>query len=195
MRSIHWRHIVGMIGLVLTFLYCTSNPGAVQDRPETPGRLSNGTLDAQNLAIFLGIDAWVFEYEGGYPKCWVEITEEGQNTVDSRNTRLEIAETNHLPEAKKGKILLFLKRGELHSRIQSGISRSDAAAGLAQDALWWGWKGGAAGQSAVLQKTVKPKPGEEVTLLNLSNQEFKNPSAKDQPQRKVRLLFKVMLTE
>jgi hypothetical protein len=167
-------------------------PGAPTTPAEPSPRFSEGALDADNLATFLGLDVNTFEYEGGYPKCWVEITEEGQKTVGQAKV-LEIAELNRVPGAKRGKILFFLKRGLLATRIQSRSATNNAQMALPDDALWWGWKSQSSGMTE--RHPTEPKLGETVTLMKTIWAEIKDDSGKPEKPRRVQLELKAVLTE
>jgi hypothetical protein len=124
---------------------------------------ANDSLEASELADFLGITAWTFHFKGGVPESWVEVIEKGQKTV-SKSRILESREVNTVKEAQQGKILLFVRRGGIELRIHSGASSGGAGIGLSPDALWWGWNS-ASGSTERLQQPLSPQAGEEVTLL------------------------------
>ncbi|MFO0890200.1 MAG: hypothetical protein U0790_13805 [Isosphaeraceae bacterium] len=153
--------------------------------------LANAPLEAGELADFLGISSWAFAYEGGVPECWLEVQEEGQQTVKNAKL-LGIKEPNQSREAMRGKILLFLRPGNLELRINSGASSGGAGVTLPPDALWWAWKG-RAGSSQRLERPVAPKPGQDVTLMNITMDEDKAVAKDPKKPRRVQLVLKARL--
>jgi hypothetical protein len=162
-----------------------ASPDVSDDQADSGKRFTNDSLKAEELATFLGIEAWVFDYEGGFPQCWVEILEEGQNTVNGKPL-LKIEEQNRGKESARGKILLFIQRGNIKLYCGSGVT----GVGLPDNALWWGWKGFSGITTRLPQKAVTPKAGEEVVLLRQQWFEGNDPAA-----RKVQLLLKAKLSE
>ena len=143
-------------------------PCFAQEAAPAPA-IRNGELTAEELADFLGVGAWVFEYEGGRPRCWLEVEEVGQKTV-SKPKVLEVAEPNERPEAHRGKVLFFLRRGDIQLRIHSGASRGGSGIALPPEALWWGWPA-FSGSTTRLERPAAPKPGDEVVLLRYESEE------------------------
>ena len=168
----------------------TLRPALVEEAP-APGAIRNGELTADDLAEFLGVGAWVFEYEGGRPRCWLEIEEEGQKTVSKKEV-LAVEESNRRPEAYRGKILFFLRPADAQLRIHSGASRGGAGMSLPADALWWGWKS-FSGSTTRLEKPAAPKPGEAVVLLRHETQEGADDAKDPKHPRKVVLTLKMAL--
>jgi hypothetical protein len=157
-------------------------------------RVANDSLNAEQLAIYLGIDAWVFAYEGNLERCWIDIHEEGQKTVGEgvfkplESPRLE-------GQVLTGKILLFIRRGEVKLFVECGGSRSEATFGVGQDDLWWGWKSFKYGATSRLQKPVEAKVGEDVVLLTNLWQEAPSSAASAPAPKKVRLELKARFKE
>jgi hypothetical protein len=176
--------LAGVVGL-LAF-----SARAEEAKPSAGSAIRNGELTAEELADFLGVGAWVFEYEGGRPRCWLEIEEEGQKTV-SQKLVIQVEEANKRPEARRGKVLFFLRRGDLQLRIHSGASRGGAGVALPADALWWGWPS-FSGATTRLEKPAAPEPGEEVVLLRHETEE---PGRDAKDPRKVVLTLKLTVEE
>ncbi len=151
----------------------------------------NGELKAEELAEVLGIGAWVFEYEGGRPRCWLEVEEEGQKTVSKKEV-LAVEESNKTPEGRRGKVLFFVRPGDLQVRIHSGVSRGGAGIAMPPDALWWGWKS-FAGTTDRLERPAAPKPGEAVVLLRHETREGEADAKDPKKPRKVTLTLKLAI--
>jgi hypothetical protein len=167
--------------------------GLPAQAPSGRKTFANAPLEADELAEFLGITAWAFSYEGNPPRCWVEVAEEGQKTVSQRKI-LDVHEVNGGKEADHGKILFFLRPGNLELRLNSGVSHGGAGITLRQDALWWGWKA-TQGSSTRLQRPLSAKSGQEVTLLRYDMEEAKESAKDPKSPRKVRLLLKATMAE
>jgi hypothetical protein len=181
---------------VIAFFWSTSGDGRAQTGSQPPKQgqtFANGVVEAEELADFLGITIWAFVYDGGAPRCWVEVIEEGQKTV-SQPKILDTKASAQGPDGPGGKILLFLRPGNIELRINSAVSRGGAGIGLAQDALWWGWKG-SSGSSTRLQRPVALKPGQEVTLLRHDMEEAKETAKDPKKPRRVRLLLKATMEQ
>ena len=151
--------------------------------------IRNGSLSADDLAEFLGVGAWAFEYEGGRPKCLLEVEEEGQKTVSKKEV-LAVEEPNKGEAGRRGKILLFMRRTDIQLRIHSGASRGGSGMALPADALWWGWKA-FSGSTTRLEKPVAPKPGESIVLLRHEMTETGEGLANPKRPRKVVLTLKL----
>ena len=164
-------------------------PAAFAQQAAPPREIRNGSLSADDLAEFLGVSAWVFEYEGGRPKCLLQIEEEGQKTLSKKEV-LAVEEPNHGPEAHRGKILLFMRRADVQLRIHSEASRGGAGMALPPDALWWGWKS-FSGSTSRLEKPVGPKAGEPVVLLRHEMTETGEGVADPKHPRKVVMTLKL----
>jgi hypothetical protein len=161
--------------------------------PAAP-RLEKSNLEAEELADFLGIDAWTFRYSGGRVRCWLEIQEGGRTAVEPVDGVQDPNRGN--ADAEQGKILLWIRRGEIRLRVHSGASKGGYFKSLAEDALWWGWKS-SSGQEHILpvragEKGVQVKPGEEVTLLRLMRQEVRDRAHESASARKVTILLKAI---
>ncbi len=151
---------------LFSLLWCPAGNAQTQTAAQPPKQgqtFANAAIDADELADFLGITIWAFAYDGGAPRCWVEVIEEGQKTV-SQPKILDVKANPQATDGAGGKILLFLRPGNVELRINSAVSRGGAGIGLPQDALWWGWKG-SSGSSTRLERPVALKAGQEVTLL------------------------------
>ncbi|WP_165249619.1 hypothetical protein [Paludisphaera soli] len=167
----------------------STSPGRAEEGK--PGSaIRNGELTAEELADFLGVGSWVFEYEGGRPRCWLEVEEAGQKTVSQKRV-MQVEESNKGPEARRGKVLFFLRRGDLQLRINSGASRGGAGVALPADALWWGWPS-FSGSTTRLEKPAAPRPGEEVVLLRHETEE---PRQDGKDPRKVVLTLKMTVED
>jgi hypothetical protein len=159
--------------------------------PSAPGQtFANAEVDAEELAEFLGITIWAFAYDGGAPRCWVEIHEDGQKTV-SQPKVLEVRAGGPANGAG-GKILLFLRPGNLELRLNSSVSRGGAGISLSREALWWGWKA-STGSTTRLERPISLKPGQEVTLLRHDIEEAKETARDPKKPRKVQLLLKAVI--
>jgi len=152
---------------------------------EAAKSVRNGELSAEELADFLGVGVWVFEYDGGRPRCRLEIEEEGQQTVSKKEV-LVVEEPADAPDAGKGpgKILFFLRPADIQVRINSATTRGGSGLALPADALWWGWSG-FSGSTTRLEKPIDPKPGEDVVLLRYETQEAKEGAEDPEHLRKV----------
>ncbi|MDG3004103.1 hypothetical protein [Paludisphaera mucosa] len=180
--------------LSLPFVFATLCPTpvpALAEEPRPAGTVRSSSLSAEDLADFLGIGAWVFEYEGGRPKCWLEAEEVGQKTVSKKEILL-VKEANKTPGADRGKILFFLRPSDLQLRIHSEASRGGSGIALPPDALWWGWKA-FAGSTTRIEKPVAPKPGEDVVLLRYETQELEADAKDPKHPRKVVLTLKLAI--
>ncbi len=77
------------MGKMFPFVVLTALAGlggtAVLGRASQPSKevqsFANDSLEASELADFLGIAAWTFHFEGGVPESWLEVIEDGQKTV------------------------------------------------------------------------------------------------------------------
>jgi hypothetical protein len=180
--------------ILLLFLpLCWTDSTHAQTRsPVPPAQIAetfmNATVDADELADFLGISVWAFAYDGESPRCWVEVTEEGQKTV-SQPKIIDVPARQGPNAGGGGKILLFLKPGTIELRRNSRVAREGGGVGLAPDALWWGWKGGG-GSTTRLERPVALKAGQEITLLSHEMQEVKDFAKDPKNPRKVRLVLK-----
>jgi hypothetical protein len=154
---------------------------------------ANAPVETEELAEFLGITAWAFRFEGNPPRCWVEVIEENQKTV-SQPKVLDVKEPNTGKEASQGKILLFLRPGNLELRLNSGAAHGGAGIALRQDALWWGWKA-TQGASTRLQRPIAVKPGQEVTLLRYDMEEPREAARDSRKPRRVSILLKATMAE
>ncbi len=178
---------------LLFMMWCTpGTPQTTAAEPPPAGlTFTNAAIDADELADFLGITIWAFAYDGGAPRCWVEVFEEGQKTV----TQPRILDVKASPQTRDGvggKILLFLRPGNVELRINSSVARGGAGIDLSRDALWWGWKG-RSGSTTRLERPVALKPGQEITLLRHDMGEAKETAADPSKPRKVRLLLKAAI--
>ncbi len=153
--------------------------------------LANATIDTDELADFLGIKTWAFSFDGGSPHCWVEVTEEGQTTV-SRPKILELRTSQADAAADSGKILLFLRPGDIQLRVNARVSRGGAGLNLPPTALWWGWKA-YSGSATRLERPVALKEGHEITLLRYSVEEPKDVAKDPNHPRKVSLVVKAAM--
>jgi hypothetical protein len=163
MRLSLWTMLTFAVVIALAGLGGKASLGRASQPSKDVQSFANDSLEASDLADFLGIAAWTFHFEGGVPESWVEVIEDGQKTV-SKSKILESREVNTVKEAQRGKILLFVRRGGIELRIHSGVSSGGAGIGLSPDALWWGWNS-ASGSTERLQQPLSPKAAEEVTLL------------------------------
>lgn len=177
------------LGLLSIFTVSGLLPTTTAQQSAPAREIRNGSLSADDLAEFLGVSAWVFQYEGGRPKCLLEIEEEGQKTVSKKEV-LAVEEPNHGPEARRGKILLFMRRADVQLRIHSEASRGGAGMALPPDALWWGWKA-FSGSTSRMEKPVAPRPGEPVVLLRHEMTETGDGIADPKHPRKVVLTLKL----
>jgi hypothetical protein len=193
MRKLARALVCGAVGLALICGLGSAKSDASRDPAEGVPRIANDTLSAEQLATFLGIDAWVFTYEGNLLRCWIEVHEDGQKTVDREVLAKVETQQGHKP-ATDGRILLFIRRGEMKLHLQSGGGSSTAALGMGQDDLWWGWKT-FTGSTTRLHKTETPKAGEDVVLVIQDHQEAPSSDAKAPPPKKVRLQLKARFGE
>ena len=126
--------------------------------------VKRGQVDAAELAEYLGVSVWSFEYSGKLARIWVEIDAEGKKILvpdrPEDHPNLKLPPSGEHPE--KGKVNLWVKKGEIALKV-SGAYAGGHSTGFGADALWWGWP--SSGGTSWLQETVKPRPGEEVTLL------------------------------
>jgi hypothetical protein len=184
------------VGLLILPLACDLPSAMGLPGGQTGGtpRIANDTLNAEQLATFLGIDAWVFAYEGKLERCWVEIHEEGQKTVGPEVFASLEPPRGDTP-APGGKILLFLRRGEMKLFLETGKVRSAGVVTLGQDDLWWGWKGSYYGSSGRLQRTVTPEAGKDVVLVTYSQEQAPGSAANAPPPKKVQLQLKARFGE
>lgn len=180
------RRFVSLAILSITPLVVSTR---AREAAAPPREIRNGSLSAEDLAEFLGVGAWVFEYEGGRPKCLLEVEEVGQKTVSKKEV-LSVEEPNHGPDGRRGKILLFLRRADVQVRIHSEASRGGAGMALPPDALWWGWKA-FSGSTTRLEKPIAPKPGETVVLLRQEMNETGPDVADPKHPRKVVMTLKL----
>lgn len=122
-----------------------------------------GQVDAAELAEYLGVSVWSFEYSGKLARIWVEIDAEGKKILvpdrPEDHPNLKLPPSGDHPE--KGKVNLWVKKGEIALKV-SGAYPGGYATGFGADELWWGWPSRCSSWS---EQTVKPRPGEEVTLL------------------------------
>jgi hypothetical protein len=180
------RWLASITILSIAILSATS---LAQQAAAPPREVRNGALSAEDLAEFLGVGAWVFEYDGGRPRCFLEVEEEGQKTVSKKEV-LTVEETNRGPDGRRGKVLLFLRRADVQLRIHSEASRGGAGMALPPDALWWGWKA-FSGSTTRLEKPITPKTGEPVVLLRHEMTEAGDGVADPKHPRKVVLTLKL----
>jgi hypothetical protein len=179
---------------VIPLFWSTSGNGQTQTAAHPPKQgqtFANAAIEADELADFLGITIWAFAYDGGAPRCWVEVIEEGQKTV-SQPKIIDVKANSQASDGPGGKILLFLRPGNAELRINSAVSRGGAGIGLSQDALWWGWKG-SSGSSTRLERPVSLKAGQEITLLRHDMEEAKETAKDPKKPRRVRLLLKAAI--
>jgi hypothetical protein len=149
--------------------------------------ITNSALSADELAYFLGVEAWVFEYEGGSPHCWLEVSEEGQKTVEKK-VLLEVNARSG-GRGEKGRIILFIKRGEIKLRDHAESSESGASVGLNAKSLWWGWESWGGSMKRLPKTTLAA--GAEVNLLELTRTSFEPGAPKNAPaSKKVTLVLK-----
>jgi hypothetical protein len=191
MRLSMWRMIPLAVLTALLGLGGKAVLGRASQSSKEVQSFANDSLEASELADFLGISAWTFHFEGGVPESWVEVIEDGQKTV-SKPKILETREQNTVKEAQQGKILLFVRRGAIELRIHSGVSSGGAGIALSPDALWWGWKS-AAGSTDRLQQPFVPKAAEEVTLLRQTMLETADLAKDPKHPRKVVMTLKARL--
>jgi hypothetical protein len=103
---------------------------AVLGRASQPSKdvqsFANDSLEASELADFLGITAWTFHFEGGVPESWVEVIEEGQKTV-SKPKILETREHNTGPAAEEQELACLPMRsggaGNQPPAVPSGFTK------------------------------------------------------------------------
>ena len=179
---------------LISVLWCAAGnaqSGTAAQPPKEGPTFANAAIDADELADFLGITIWAFAYDGGTPRCWVEVIEEGQKTV-SQPKILDVKANLQATDGEGGKILLFLRPGNVELRINSPASRGGAGIGLSRDALWWGWKA-SSGSTTRLERPVALKAGQEVTLLRHEMEEAKDTAKNPKKPRKVSLLLKAAI--
>jgi hypothetical protein len=174
---------MGLVTIALVGTVCA-------DEPEKDGpRFSNARLEAEDLAEFLGIEVWAFSYEGPATRCWLEVTEVGQKTVNQTKI-LEVNTSGGGHDAWPGRVVLFMRPGDLQLRVKSEASSGGASVTLPGNALWWGWKS-SHGKSMRLQRPVTLEPGKAVTLLHYEKEESGSITEQGTPHRKVKLEIKV----
>ena len=191
MRLVHQKCVLIAAFSLLSGISANAQTTAAAQPPKEAPTFANAAIDADELADFLGITIWAFAYDGGAPRCWVEVIEEGQKTV-SQPKILDVKASSQAGDGAGGKILLFLRPGNVELRINSSVSRGGAGISLSQDALWWGWKA-SSGSSTRLERPVALKPGQEVTLLRHDMEEAKETAKDPKKPRKLRLLLKAAI--
>jgi hypothetical protein len=175
--------------------------GTQQAGPPERLSLEPAKLEADELANILGISSWTFQYSGGRMRCWLEITENGQKTIEPPKGLQVPAGSAAVPEKRNdkdydGRILLWWHRSEKGPEIglrmdygtERGRNGSNFLKALQPDALWWGWKGWSGSGGSTPPQILKPR--EEFTLLKYDVDEIKETAKDPKAPRKITIELK-----
>ncbi|CAN5911019.1 hypothetical protein BH23PLA1_BH23PLA1_29020 [soil metagenome] len=131
-------------------------------------------LTAGQLADILDIEAWTWTYRGPAPECWIEIIEEGQETMPARIPAQGSIGSEINPFAtglREGTILFYWRQtepdggGVLHLSVDG---RGAYKYGLNSQALTFGWKAWSSQDHSRhrVGEPIETRPDEELTLLD-----------------------------